>query len=125
MARPLYLRQLQPSQIASVTYGALRDNVLLYLDWSGFGRLIEKAGGDLRWGSKKDAGRARATNRHIRPPLIGGRLPKIHVGDAVGYISDPNLIEIFYDGVTPWSMAQIAVLEMHRMISEHQSHPRS
>jgi hypothetical protein len=56
MARPLYLRQLQPSQIASVTYGVLRDNVLLYLDWSGFGRLIQKAGGQFKWGSKKDVG---------------------------------------------------------------------
>jgi hypothetical protein len=122
IARPLFLRKLPSSQIASVTCGTLRRNVLLYLDWNAFGRLIQRAGGDFRWGSKRDAGRSRSINRHLRPPLIGGRLPQIHVDGAIGYITDPNLVEIFYDGVTPWSMAQITVQELRRMVIEN-GHP--
>lgn len=121
MARPLFSRKLSPAQIASVTFGALRGNVWPYLDWIAFGQLIEKAGGTFRWGSKRDAGRARALDRHVRPPLIGGRLPQIQVEGVLGYISDPNLVEVFYDGITPWTLAQITVQNVSRAASEHRS----
>jgi hypothetical protein len=109
LARPLYLRTLPPAQIASLTLGVLRENVMLYLDWTCFGQLIQKAGGELKWGSPRDVGRARAMHPGLRPPIIGGRLPQIHVGEAIEHVTDPNLIEMFFDGVTPWSMAQIIV----------------
>ena len=117
VAKPLFLRNLSSVQVASLTYGALMGNVLLYLDWEAFAQLIQKAGGEFRWGSKRDAGRARAMNPAIRPPLIGGRIPQIHVDGAIGSITDPNLVEMFYDGVTPWSMAQITVQEMRNASS--------
>jgi len=119
LARPLYLRKLPPVQIASLTLGVLRENVMLYLDWTGFGRLIRKAGGELKWGSQRDVGRARAMHPRVRPPIIGGRLPQIHVGEAVAYVMDPNLIEMSFDGVTPWSMAQNIVGETRRIIEQH------
>jgi len=122
MAMPLFLRKLPTSHIASLTYGRLMGNVLMYLDWNAFGQLIEKAGGVFAWGSKKDAGRARAMNPHVRPPLVSGRLPQIHVDGAVGSITDPNIIEMFFDGVTPWSMAQNTVHEMRRFVKQHR-HP--
>ena len=52
-------------------------------------------------------------------PIIGGRLPQIHVGDAIAWVMDPNLIEIYFDGVTPWSMAQNIVEETRRIIEDH------
>jgi hypothetical protein len=120
LARPLYLRKLPPAQIAALTLGVFRENVMLYLDWTGFGRLIQKAGGELKWGSQRDVGRARAMHPSVRPPIIGGRLPLIHLGEAIAYVMDPNLIEMFFDGVTPWSIAQEIVGWMRRMIEQHE-----
>jgi hypothetical protein len=116
MAKPIYLRDFDARQIASLTYGQLHDNVLMYLDWNAFGKLIGKAGGEFKWGSRKDAGRARAMHPGLRPPLIRGQLPQVHFGGAVAYVTDPNLIEIFYDGVTPWSMAQNMVGNLQHIV---------
>jgi hypothetical protein len=93
---------------------------MLYLDWGGFGQLIVKAGGEFGWGSERDVGRARAMSPSLRPPIIRGRLPKISFGGAVAYVTDPNLFEMFFDGVTPWSMAQNIVGEMREVIERHQ-----
>jgi hypothetical protein len=119
LARPLYLRKIPPPQIAALTFGILRENVMLYLDWAGFAQLIQKAGGELKWGSQRDVGRARAMHPGVRPPIIRGRLPQIHVGGAIAYVMDPNLVEMYFDGVTPWSMAQDIVGTMRRMIEQH------
>jgi hypothetical protein len=45
LAVPLFLRPLDPDQIAGVAFGGFRDNVLMYLDWDGFARQVESAGG--------------------------------------------------------------------------------
>src|ERR1700686_4213887 len=87
-------------------------------------RLIQKAGGDFSWGSQRDVGRARAMHPSLRPPIIRGRLPQIRLGDALAYVMDPNLIEMFFDGVTPWSMAQNIVGEMHEIIKKHEQAER-
>jgi hypothetical protein len=119
LAKPLFLRNLDPMHIASLTYGRLLDNVLMYLDWGAFGRLIAKAGGEFRWGSRKEAGRARSMHPRMRPPLIRGRVPQVHVGGATRWITDPNLIELFYDGMTPWTLAQNAVHDLHVFVKKH------
>jgi hypothetical protein len=93
---------------------------MLYLDWAGFARLIQKAGGELKWGSQRDVGRARAMHPGVRPPIIRGRLPQVHVGEAIGYVMDPNLVEMYFDGVTPWSMAQDIVGTARRIIEQHE-----
>jgi len=119
LAKPLFLRGLDSSHIASITYGAFWGNVLMYLDWDAFGRLFGKAGGEFRWGSPKEARRAKAMNPRLRPPLIRGRLPQIRAGGAVAWITDPALIEMFYDGITPWTVAQNTVEHMHHILKEH------
>lgn len=121
VARPLLLRDLPTTQVASVTFGALRNNVWLYLDWNAFARLIQKAGGEISWGSRREIGKARAMHQSLRPPIVGGRLMKIHVDGAIGYISGPNLVEMFFDGVTPWTMAQIAVHQLRDIVARHGS----
>jgi hypothetical protein len=116
ISKPLFLRNLSAVQVASITYGALSDKVLLYLDMDAFGKLIEKTGGNFAWGTKKDVGRIRALNPRLRPPLFGGRIPRICVGEIVAHITDPNLVEMFYDGVTPWTMAQQTVGELDEVV---------
>jgi hypothetical protein len=119
LAKPFFLRNLDPLHVASLTYGALSDNVLLYLDWVEFGRLIAKAGGEFRWGSAKEVGRARSMHPQARPPLIRGRIAQVQLGGAVGWITDPNLIELFYDGMTPWTVARNTVGSLHGFIEKH------
>jgi hypothetical protein len=55
----------------------------------------------------------------LRPPLIRWRVPQVHAGGAVGYVTDPNLIEMFYDGVTPWSLAQNLVGHLQHIVRQH------
>lgn len=106
LAKPLYFRGLGPSHVAAITYGAFLDNVLMYLDWNGFADLIKQAGGELRWGSQKQAGRARAMHKNLRPSLVRGRLPIVAAHGVRAYVTDPNFVELFYDGARPRTLAE-------------------
>ncbi len=106
LAKPLYFRGLGPSHVAAITYGAFLDNVLMYLDWNGFEDLIKQEGGKLRWGSQKEAGRARAMHKNLRPSLVRGRLPIVAAHGVNAYVMDPNFVELFYDGVRPRTLAK-------------------
>ena len=117
LAKPLYFRDLGPSHVASITYGAFLDNVLMYLDWDGFAELIKQAGGELRWGSQKEAGRARAMHKNLRPSLVRGRLPIVGAHGVSAYVMDPNFVEMFYDGVRPRTMAE-RLVENCRAVTE-------
>jgi hypothetical protein len=92
--------------------------VLLYLDWDGFGALIKAAGGELRWGDKRELGRARAMHPRLRPPLVRGQLPLVHVGRAQAMVMDPNFVEMFFDGVRPRTMAERIVEHAETAASE-------
>jgi hypothetical protein len=119
VAKPLFLRRIAPASIASIVFGTLMDNVFLYLDWDQFGRLFEEAGGTFSWASDRERGRVQAMKSRMRPALIGGRLPRIGLGNgAVAYITDPNLVEIFFDGITPKNMTQRTVIEMKDFIEQ-------
>lgn len=105
MSMPLYFRGLGPSHVAAVTYGAFLDNIIMYLDWDGFAELIKEAGGELRWGSQKEAGRARAMHPNLRPSLVRSRLPIVNAHGVSAYVMDPNFVELFYDGIRPRTLA--------------------
>jgi len=117
LAKPLYFRGLGPSHVAAVTYGAFLDNVLMYLDWDGFAELIAQAGGKLRWGTQKEAGRARAMHKNLRPSLVRGRLPIVEAHGVRAYVMDPNFVELFYDGLRPRTLAE-RLVESCRDVAE-------
>jgi hypothetical protein len=77
----------------------------LYIDWERFAAVVSDVGAEFCWSTGKAARRARSMAPAIRPPIFGGKLAQIRVGDGVVMISDPNLVQILFDGVTPKSIA--------------------
>lgn len=101
MAKPLFLRGLDPGIVAKITNNDLMFRVHLYLDWEKFASLVQEEGGEFVWSTEKGARRARAMKPEIRPPVVGGRVPQIQIGKALMMVTDPNLVEILFDGITP------------------------
>jgi hypothetical protein len=105
LAKPIFLRSLDPRLIAAVTHGDLMFRTYLYIDWERFAGVVSDLGFEFAWGTEKSARRARSLAPAIRPPIFGGKLAQIRVGDGVVMISDPNLVQILFDGVTPKTVA--------------------
>lgn len=101
MAMPYFLRQLEADIIASVTCGDLFLRAFLYLDWDAFASLVKEEGGEFGWSSDKDARRTRAMKPELRSVVARGQVPQIKLGDAVLPVTDPMLVQMFFDGVTP------------------------
>lgn len=101
MAKPLYLRGIDSDPVAEVTFGDLTFRVFLYLDWDGFASLVRDEGGQFSWSSEKQARRAKTVRRELRPILVRGRVPQIEYAGARVSISDPTLVELFFDGAAP------------------------
>ncbi len=101
MAKPLFLRPLDSHVSASVTYGELSHKTFLYLDWERFVGVAAAAGARLNWSSEKVARRARASKPEMRLPVFRGRLAEVQVGPVKTYITDPGLVQIYFDSVTP------------------------
>lgn len=104
MAKPLFLRPLDADISASLTFGELSHKTFLYLDWERFMEVAAAAGARLRWSSEKAARRARSVKPAMRPPVFRGRLAEVHVGGLTTYITDPGLVQIYFDGVTPGTL---------------------
>jgi hypothetical protein len=105
LAKPIFLRSFDPRLIAAVTHGDLMFRTYLYIDWERFAAVVRDIGAEFTWGTGKAARRARSLAPAIRPPIFGGKLAQIRVGDGVVIISDPNLVQILFDGVTPKALA--------------------
>jgi hypothetical protein len=106
VAKPLFIRPLDARVIASVTYGALMFKAYLYIDWKRFATVIHDAGARFTWGSDKEMRRARAMPTHVRPPIFGGKLPIVYVGDVKMFITDPAIVQMLFDGIAPRSIAK-------------------
>src|SRR5712692_5985403 len=106
LALPLFLRNLAAPSIAAATYGRLMFRLFLYIDWDAFGRLVEAGGGKFSWSSEKDMRRARAMKPKVRPVIARGRIPQIHTERAVWSVTDPMLVQMFFDGITPRSIVR-------------------
>lgn len=118
LAKPIFLRNLDAENIGAVIYGDLMFKVFLYLDWEAFGVLIREEGGEFVWSSEKDARRARARRKELQPVMIRGRIPQVRVGPMTVSITDPNLVQLFFDGLTSRVTAKTAV-EGARILTEH------
>jgi hypothetical protein len=120
MAKPLFLRRLNSKALAHVAVGELMFRTYLYLDWERFGELINGAGGRFGWSSFKQARAARALKPAERPPVVERRVPQVRVGAALASVTDPNLVEMFFDGVTPRTMANLIVESCRSLEERHQ-----
>jgi hypothetical protein len=105
LAKPIFLRSFDPRLIAAVTHGDLMFRIYLYIDWERFATVVSDIGAEFAWSTDKAARRARGLAPAIRPPIFGGKLAQIRIGDAIVMMTDPNLVQILFDGVTPKSIA--------------------
>jgi len=106
MSLPLFLRHLDPQVIGALTYGNLMGRVHLYFDWDGFAKIVQEEGGTFAWSSEKEARRMQAQDPRMRPLIIKGLVPMIIGERSKTLLSDPAMVEIFFDGVTPRSIAR-------------------
>ena len=109
LAKPIFLRALEAENVGSVTYGELMFKVFLYLDWQAFGTLIAEEGGQFTWSSAKFARRAKALKRELQPVMVDGRVPQVTLDKATMSITEPMLVQLFFDGLTPRAMAKTIV----------------
>lgn len=120
LAKPIFLRSFDPRLVAAVTYGDLMFRVYLYIDWERFAAVVRDIGAEFTWSTGKAARRARSMAPAIRPPIFGGKLAQIRVGDEVMLMSDPNLVQILFDGITPKAIAA-ALIQTAQMIKDDPS----
>lgn len=117
MALPLFLRGIDPAMIGDIAAGQLMYRVYLYLDWDKFGDLIREEGAEFRWSSEKAARRGRSQPFPLRHIIVYGRIPQIITGKSTGAITGPNLIQVYFDGLRPRSLARLAVDTAKKMIA--------
>jgi len=98
---PLFLRSLSAEIIAAALCGELRHKVMMYIDWSRFAVLCKEAGASISFLGGKAVRRSRAEPANMRLPIIGGRLAQLAIEDVKAGITDPMLIRILFDGITP------------------------
>jgi hypothetical protein len=99
MAKPVFLRAFTPEIIGALVSGRLMYKVFAYLDSSRFAELYTRAGARFASSTEKEARRAQAMPQPERPPLLRGRVAHIDVGTFRASITDPNLVEIYFDGL--------------------------
>ena len=92
----------------------------LYIDWKRFATVVSGMGAEFAWSTDKAARRARSLAPAIRPPIFGRKLAQIRVGDAIVMMTDPNLVQILFDGVTPKAIVA-ALIQTARMIKDDPS----
>jgi hypothetical protein len=117
LAKPLLLRQFEPEVIGSLIGGRLMYKVFLYLDWSRFANLVTRTGARFAWSSEKEGRRAAAEPEAVRPALFGGRLAQIQVEDVTMYVTDPSLVQLYFDGLPPKALIERSVLSGRRIKS--------
>jgi hypothetical protein len=120
LAKPIFLRSFDPRVIAAVTCGDLMFRTYLYVDWERFAAVVRDSGAEFSWSDSKAARRARSIAPVMRPPLFGGKLAQIRVGDALMMITDPNIVQILFDGITPKSLVT-ALIQTAQMIKDDPS----
>jgi hypothetical protein len=117
MAKPPFLRRLEPETVAATTCGDLRARVWLYFDWQVFGRLCESAGATFSWSSEREAGRNRTEPAKMRLETVDGRMPLITVGEVQSGITGANMVELMFDGLRPRSLAA-RMVESSQLLEE-------
>jgi len=104
IARPLFFRNIDAKLVGEMIYGRLMFRAFLYIDWEEFAKIVEAEGGRFSWSSEKDARRAQAMKANRRPVIVRRRIPQIHVREAIWQVTDPMLVQILFDGLTPRSV---------------------
>ena len=118
VATPLFVRGLDANIVAAITYGDLMKRVYLYLDWGLFGSALKNSGAEFVWGTGKTVGRARSVNPAVRPPIVSGKVPQIRFQGQIVSFTDPNLVQMLFDGVTPRAMADIMIRIIGTLIEQ-------
>jgi len=85
ISRPLFLLNLAPDDILDILHGRLKGRVLYAFDWQAFGALVEKAGGQFKWSSAKEARRERGKRPAERLLTVHGRIPTVQVDNGTVY----------------------------------------
>jgi hypothetical protein len=115
MSLPLFLRHVDPQVIGALVYGDLMGRVHLYFDWDEFEKIVQEEGGTFAWSSEKEARRMQAQDPRMRPLIIKSRVPMITGERSKLLLSDPAMVEMLFDGVTPRSIAKRFVHQARRM----------
>lgn len=106
MAMPILLRHLDAEVIGELIYGNLMGRVHFYFDWEQFAKIVHEEGGTFEWSSEKEARRMQAQDPHMRPLIIRGLVPMIVSNRSKMFLSDPAMVEVYFDGMTPRSIAR-------------------
>lgn len=106
MAKPLFLRPIGSKLVAEVLLGDAMDRVFLYLDWEKFGELVRDKRATFRWSTEKETRRLLSQQRELQPPIFRGKVPLVEQGEAKMFVTDPNLVEVFFDGERPTSLVE-------------------
>jgi hypothetical protein len=122
IAKPLFLRELDPHLVGSAIAGELAFKIFVYLDVERFAALIDSSGATWRWGTDKELRRSVSSPSALRPVTFSGKLPVIHVGECRTSITDPAMVQMLFDGVTPRTIARALVAHGKRMQARAQGY---
>jgi hypothetical protein len=106
---PLFLRNLDIDATAATLCGDLRFKVMLYIDWHRFATLCKDSGALFSFVGGKPVRRARSVQANARPPLISGRLAQLTVEDVQNTVTDPALVRMLFDGITPQTVIKTMI----------------
>lgn len=116
-AMPIMLRALRPEVIRDVLLGGLEDRVLLYLDWLGYGHLIECLGAQFTWSSPK-VGRSASSRPYAQQTMtVGERVPRIELPDGRFINGQSKIYRTLFEGVRPSGIARQYVEVLRRDLS--------
>ncbi len=104
-AKPLLLRELEPEAVRDLLMGKLMLSVFLFLDWHELGRMIAEMGAELVWSTVKQGRRALAKPVAQQLPTLGERIPQIRLPDGNFVEGLAKVYRIFFEGVTPSTIA--------------------
>ena len=122
IAKPLFLRELDPHLVGSAIAGELAFKIFVYLDVERFAALIDSSGATWKWGTDKELRRSVSSPSALRPVTFSGKLPVIQVGECRTSITDPAMVQMLFDGVTPRTIARMLVAHGERMHARAHGH---
>lgn len=96
---PLFLRNIADECIVDLIFGDLK--ILFFLDWIKFADLVNNAGGEFFWSSKKRGRQEKSKAEHKRCLVIGERAPIVSKGEVKIFLGCPVMVRILFDGIRP------------------------
>jgi hypothetical protein len=97
----------------------------MYLDWARFSELCAQCSVRFEWSSEKDGRRMQAKEAVKRSALFQGRVARIRVEDALCDITDPDLVRMYFDGISPRSIIEATIASVQHIKARAEADPTS